>query len=260
MKRALRGAAFSVALLLAFHATAEAQGTRDWFTCGGDLFHTCASVQLTVGDAVDGVSSVQLKIWNLSGMDDTWGASVFTKIGFFNTGGASAVANSLAMSGPVRVREGRGQDRGTLVDDTPEQWTLQDPNNAGGIALDLVSASSDDGSVNDGIASECDPDELPGGNNQLWQNPCHAGPDAPDAGAAGWVTLDFQSTGTWDLASTELLIQAQNGPDGMSTQCITGQNCFAAPEPTTGLLGLAGVGLVRRRREEEDGNFGSRES
>jgi hypothetical protein len=237
--------------LVALPALADAQQTRNWFVCGGNHFDTCASVFVTVsGDAdFDGVSNVELKIWNLSGLGGTFAGTVFTKIGFFHQNyqsGGSIDAEALAplvMDGPV------------LND--PDQWELGSPNNAGGIELDL--AANNGNGVSDGIANACDTDLLPGGQNAFWLNPCGTDGFANNPDAPGWITINFDVDGTWDLATTELLIFGQNGPDGLSTQCITGEggNCSVVPEPSTWLLlgtGLGALGLVhvrRRRREDE---------
>lgn len=237
--------------LLAWSApTAHAQiASRDFFVCGGNAFNTCAAVALTVTPtATSGLSDVSMRVWNLSGMNGTFGGTVFTKIGFFNTGAALALG-PLSMSGPVRIRNG--------TPDTPAQWQLADPNNAGGVSLELTtSANGTNSSVKNSLAGGCDPASLPGGKKtSLWQNPCAT--DFPTAADAGWITMSFQVQGVWDLQTTEMLIQAQNGPGGLSAQCITAENCASnvVPEPATvfllatGLLGLAGAGL-RRRRED----------
>jgi hypothetical protein len=112
------------------------------------------------------------------------------------------------------------------------------------------------GTVNNGIASGCaTPSALPGGANQLWMNPCALPTGAADP---GYVVFSFDITGTWDLASTELFIKGQNGPNGASTECFTGNGTCndVVPEPITmvllgsGLAGVGGAGWFRRRRRE----------
>lgn len=240
--------------LLAVPSTSEAQQTRNWLVCGGNHFDTCASVFAEVGPAdALGVSNVELKIWNLSGVEGTYEGTVFTKVGFFHqnhsSGGvieAQAVDGSIVMTGPT---DGNN----------PAQWELGDPNTAGGIELDLA-ANNGDG-VSDGIANACDTSLLPGGQNSFWLNPCATGGFDNDPNAAGWIVITFNITGTWDLATSELLVFGQNGPDELSTQCITGDggNCnppTTVPEPgsllllATGVIGLGLVGIRRRRFDE----------
>ena len=151
---------------------AQAQGVKSWFVCGGTTFNTCAAVVLNVG-APDsfGISQVQMKVLNFSGSGSwgSYGGTVFTKIGFFNTGSVVALQQPLlAMTGPVRYQNG--------VPDTPLAWVVGDPNNAGGVSLNFGTASNTKSSnVDDGIASACDPTLSPGGQNQLWENPCFSG-------------------------------------------------------------------------------------
>jgi len=234
---------------------AAAQQTRNWFVCGGNHFDTCASVFVTVSNSADftGRSNVELTIWNLSGTDGTYAGPVFTKVGFFPqyhaSGGVidATALGPLAMSGPTRTnKSGAG----------PADWKLGNPNNAGGISLDL--AVNNGNGVSNGIANACAPGELPGGNNAFWLNPCAGAGFDNDPNAAGWVTINFEIDGQWDLAASELLVFGQNGPGGLSTQCITGANgncgpTTSVPEPGTWLLlatGFGGLGLagLRRRR------------
>lgn len=238
---------------------ALAQQNKNWVVCGGNWFNTCASVDVTVGGLVTDASSrlVTLRVMNLSGMDGTYGGSVFTKIGFFNIGGpASAALGSLSMSGDQIL--GDSDWRLNAKGDGPDEWVLADVNNAGGIELDLTTASGTNSSVRNGIANQCLPGALPGGTNAFWWNDCYT--ELATVNFADYTEIRFNVTGSWDLASTEVLIQAQNGPDGLSAQCITGAegNCSVVPEPITmvllgtGLAGLGGASYARRRREDED--------
>jgi hypothetical protein len=234
-----------VATSLAAAPPAEAQ-SRHWLVCGGNAFNTCASVELHVVG-----TSVTVRVWNLSGVNAvTYAGTVFTAIGFENVGTAMGVAGSLSMSGPARGS------------DSPQAWVLSGNQQVGGgVKLDLASTTGT--GVDNGISSACASEsQLPGGSNQLWQNPCGFPSGSSDP---GWVTITFQITGTWDVASTYLLIKGQNGPDGPndSTQCITGGNnvnCQIVPEPITmvllgtGLAGVGGVGFLRRRRGAEVGS------
>jgi len=241
MRKAFVGL-MSAAVLAVGAASAEAQ-TRTWNVCGGNAFNTCASVVLTVSG-----QNVTVRVWNLSGFNGTYAGTVFTGVGFENIGTASVNPSPVpTMTGPVRGS------------DTPAAWTLSNNTNiGGGIKLDIVGTS---GSVNNGIASGCAAaGQLPGGTNELWMNPCTV------PGGSGYVEISFTVSGTWNVASTYLLVKGQNGPPGAndSTQCITGgdkQNCFdtnVVPEPITiallgsGLAGIGGVGAFRRRRKKDE--------
>ncbi|MDZ7781349.1 MAG: PEP-CTERM sorting domain-containing protein [Gemmatimonadota bacterium] len=253
--------ALAALALFAAPTASEAQQAKDWLVCGGNStsFDTCASVFADGrhGRRVDDQSAVTMKVWNLSGMNDSYEGTVFTKVGFFHQnyrrgGGiaANAIGGSLEMSGPT---EGSA---------TP--WQLGNPNNAGGVVLDL--AAHNGNGVDNGIAGGCDLDLLPAGGNDVWLNPCGTTASRNDAERER-RTRDHhrRSTSTGDVgssppASCSSSARAVEGDDD-SLQCITGGgklNCepVRVPEPTTWLLfamGLGGLGLVHLRRRHESG-------
>jgi hypothetical protein len=244
-----------VAAAVGFGA-ANAQGTRSWNVCGGNEFNTCASVDLRVTNlTASGASQhVVVRIWNLSGSNGTFAGTVFTQVGFEGIGNpVSYVSGTLAMSGPKRPG------------DTPAQWRARnDKEVGGGVKLDIVTGTTN--GIHNGVSTACAPSgSLPGGDVELWQNPCRnpAGDLDP-----GWIVLSFNvSGGPWAVDNTYLLVKGQNGPNGNSTECITGgskQNCSptpptsVVPEPVSmlllasGLMGLGGVSVVRRRKRNGD--------
>ena len=202
---------------------------------------------------VDG-SRVTVNVWNLSGFNGTAASTVFTAIGFEGIGNVAYTGSPApTMTGPVRAGN------------SPARWGFANNKQVGGgIKLDVVAVSGGSNtSVDNGIASGCaSPGSLPGGTNDLWMNPCTDPTllSGTPPGGAGWVTISFSITGTWDIDNTYLLVKGQNGPNGQSTECITGgvqANCFqtVVPEPVTmvllgsGLAGMGGFGFLRRRRK-----------
>jgi hypothetical protein len=231
-------------LLLGIAVPAYGQSWNGTVVCGGNSFNVCASV----GVSITG-NMVTMNVWNLSGLEGTYSNTLFTKIGFFGSGtaGVTAVSGSLTMTG------------GTTGNVAPATWQLGSPNNSGGIQLNLAtSANGTNSSINNSIASGSAAG-LPNGSKMgFWQSyGCDATLPALAGGftAADPVQIRFQIVGTWDLSQTEMLIMGQNGPGGMSTECITGRNCSSVPEPFTiallgsGLASMGGLGFLRRRKK-----------
>jgi hypothetical protein len=233
--------------LLAVSATgAAADGFKSWTVCGGSTFSTCGSVRLNVVG-----NTVTLSVRNLSGMWGTNGGTVFTGIGLANVppGTRAMVPDGglvSGMSGPTRGG------------DAPNRWMLINPEKpiGDGIWLDMATATR---GVGNGIASSCGNGSLPGGVDLYMTATCGRDGVTNASMNRGWVTISFDVNETWDPATsgTELMIKGRTA-DGAQTLCITGENCGAAdvvPEPFTIALvgsGLAGIGLLRRRRKNGD--------
>lgn len=257
------GTLFGLLCALGFASSASAQ-SKNWTVCGGNNFATCASVTVSISGNV-----VTMTVMNLSGTNGTYGGTIFTGIGLYNVpSNVCLVSGSVcattpvqsAMSGPTAA-----SNKGT-----PSAWYVQnDKQIGGGIKLDLVGQTGNNTStINNGIADNCLLSAVPGGKNNFWMDPACGTAGVQNPGTnGGFVVFSFHVNQSWNLDNTELLVKGQNGPNGQSTECFTGTspngqaaNCFTVPEPTTvallasGLVGLSGAGLLRRRRGSDVGN------
>jgi len=220
--------------------------------CGGDSFATCAAVMLDVTG-----TTVTLRVWNLSGNTPgsygthTSASTVFNGIGLYNVPGYIDLVGGVTTTGPKKV--GNSQ---------PDNWIIAN-NKSIGFLLDFAAIPNTNpgntwGAFTNGITSGCLPTAQMV-NTKQFVNPCI---DPINGSLADWVTFQFQVNQTWDASNTYVMLRGKDINTYASTECWTGPgpnniqaSCYTVtPEPmtmtllATGLVGLGGVGYLRRRR------------
>ncbi len=221
---------YRVAGVLGVLVLAAAPGARaDGFlppnvVCGGSLFRTCASVSLSVATAAN-QTWARLTITNLSGEYGT-DLATFTRIALMNT------PTWLRMANTVNVIDGAGN----AIAGSTLGWTVE----GGGASATM---------------------RIRRGNDPLLQPVIAPGQSITFAFRVLPVnTATDPNPSTWDPAATgtEYEIIASRAGVGQSV-CTTGSSCLSVsvtPEPVTmtllatGLLGIGGVGVIRRRRKQ----------
>jgi hypothetical protein len=248
MRTTLKALGLAAMLATGLASTAWADGFKSYLICGGTTFATCAAVQINVVGP-----DVTVRVWNLSGNSaatagtSTYAGSIFRGIGFYNVSGALVNTGAgMTLTGPAYNAT------------TPGNWVLA---NGGNNVFAVVFRTNNGGGLNNGIASGCATSgQLPSGTN-LYANPCNTSL----GNLNNYVTFSFKITGTWDPTTSDISLRYANGPNGLSGECWTGtapsgqaQNCTTVtPEPVTmtllatGLAGMGGAGLVRRRKQKQ---------
>jgi hypothetical protein len=239
MKRTLTIAAL-VAAVTASTATADTMSFINRCTPGS--MKACASLVVTT-TAYSGGTMVTIRVTNLQGTfswDQTQG-SLITRIGI--------VAPSISGGAGLTVT---AQGGATATGTPGPLWVLRNPGGLGGpIELDAGILTN----TNGGIAGCSAP---AGGYPANYFSTC-----------GGWVEFSFTTTNTWSASNAELAWLTRNmtnpvAPNG-AIECDTQPNnagravcAEVVPEPITmvllgsGLAGMTGFGVVRRRRKGND--------
>ncbi len=231
-------------LTMASATPALANGLASYRMCGGNTFQTCAAVQISVVG-----NHVTMHVWNLNGnMPATYGqaagsrsSSILDGISFFNIpSGVHVNTASLTVNG--------SSDTGG--------WNLKNYGNVA-FALDTRGASHIPAG---GISSACG--QLAAGSPVAFSNPCTSGL----TNGGGWITFDFQVTGSWNPHTSDISLRSYDSATGETSEYWTGNTPFGdpatnvtvTPEPVTmtllatGLTGIGGAGIFRRRRKSHD--------
>ena len=192
--------------------------------CGGSSFATCATVNVTKTLLPSGAVQLLISVTNLSGTNGTWGGTTFTQIGLWGLPKtATYVAGSLVVTGV-----------------SLSQWQLGANGLSGAGMLKEIRGVDALNGINGGLA---------------------AGQSATYQFSLTGVTLAQINVDNWG-------IHGQGGFNGCSTKLVSTDgvtnagtydpNCAptVTPEPAsvillaTGLMGLGGVGLRRRRKRD----------
>jgi len=210
--------------------------------CGGNTFSTCAAVAVSASWDGSGNVVVTMRVTNLSGQQNTFAGTVFTQVGIWNVPSANG-------------RNGWSTGYGSpfsAVDQNSNPvsgWQAGDNGLSGaGIQKDVRGADPING-INGGITS---------GNTYTfsftitnWQG------SAPDFNSLGFA---IHGQGGPNGCSTKLVIGSDgssNKPD-LTDPAVQACQTTVTPEPVTmsllatGLAGMGGAGLFRRRRKPAD--------
>ena len=203
--------------------------------CISGGFPVCASVRVFANG-----SNLTMQIWNLEGVVGT--PHTITAVGLYHSGAA--------WTGTVNGLDAYYvSDAGNTEISNSWRRQVSDVSSLAGIDIEVTSGTSG----NDGVIGCTNP-----GGGTHWST-CRSFPAAP------YLQFDFSLSSSFALNDLELRWHSQQvGPNAEeSLKCDTGgagdyPDCNVVPEPVTmalvgtGLAGISGVGLVRRRRRNHD--------
>lgn len=215
--------------------------------CSSGAIRTCASIQMYTTLDANGGTFVRILVRNLQGWygyDNSTGSSL-TRIGIVTpqisgvSGGLTAQAISPA-----------GQ-----VDNPAGVWQLRTPGVLGG-PIELTA-----GGPAGKMAGVVGCNEPMGGYPDAYIQTC----------GGGWAEFTFSTTNAWSANDAEIAwLMTRIGPNNTTVECGTDQGSLnstreycgvttmVTPEPVTmlllgsGLAGMGGFGLVRRRKKDGD--------
>ena len=241
-----------VALMMAGSATALRADFKDFSNrCSPGAVRTCASIQIYTTLDGNGGTFVRILVRNLQGWygnDNTTG-SVLTRLGIVTpqisgvSGGLTATAISPAGS----------------TGNTAGIWELRTPGALGG-PIELTAGGP--AGTKAGVVG-CN---MPvGGYPDNYIQTC----------GGGWAEFTFSTTNEWSANDAEIAwLMTRIGPGNNTVECGTDQGSLnstrefcdvttmVTPEPVTmlllgsGLAGMGGFGLVRRRKKDSDVTIG----
>lgn len=233
------------ALVVVPSGSAEAQAQWDiksfLTVCLTGSLRPCASVIVEThwnGTTTEVVLRVRNEQGTL-GLPDVTGGSFLTQIGLTAPTLVGIAGFGVSTSGTV------GETGSPLL-----HWQLE----PGGIGGQVTFKAGTDTGKNGAIRG-CDD---PNGTTTHFFNTCN------EDGNTGWVVFSFTTSEEWSASEAEIALKYQSiGDQDLSLECRTGDDggphaCAVVPEPETyallltGLIGVFGMGWLRRRKEKEN--------